>query len=162
FKGYLRIMEDALNRTRKAALIAASALVAASAAAVPITFAATASAETACEGAPWQSGEIYVGGDLVSHHQQEYRAKWWTTGEEPGTTGEWGVWELLGSCDGAPDPTDPTDPPTDEPTDPPIGDGDATLTGYWHNFDNDSTLMRLSDVPEEYDIVAVAFADAVA
>ena len=34
------------------------------------------------------------------------------------------------------------------------------LTGYWHNFDNDSTVLRLSDVPDEYDIVAVAFAEA--
>ncbi|WP_026923157.1 glycosyl hydrolase family 18 protein [Glycomyces arizonensis] len=152
-----------MNRTRRAALIAASALVAATAAAVPIAFATGASAEAACEGAPWRADEIYVGGDLVSHEDQEYRAKWWTTGEEPGTTGQWGVWEPLGACDGADDPTDPTDPPTtDEPTDPPTGDGDATLTGYWHNFDNGSGTMHLSEVPEEYDIIAVAFAEAVA
>ncbi|MDV6013938.1 chitinase [Haloechinothrix sp. LS1_15] len=31
------------------------------------------------------------------------------------------------------------------------------LTGYWHNFDNDSTVLRLADVPSEYDIVAAAF-----
>ncbi|QSB05276.1 chitinase [Natronoglycomyces albus] len=36
------------------------------------------------------------------------------------------------------------------------------ITGYWHNFDNGSTVLRLSDVPSEYDIVAVAFADEVA
>ena len=34
------------------------------------------------------------------------------------------------------------------------------LTGYWQNFDNGSTAIRLSDVPDTYDIVAVAFADA--
>ncbi|MBE2999808.1 chitinase [Nocardiopsis sp. HNM0947] len=33
------------------------------------------------------------------------------------------------------------------------------LTGYWHNFDNGSTVMPLADVPEEYNLVAVAFAD---
>ncbi|GAB3735818.1 chitinase [Nocardiopsis nanhaiensis] len=33
------------------------------------------------------------------------------------------------------------------------------LTGYWHNFDNDSTVMPLSDIPSEYNLVAVAFAD---
>ncbi|ADD40447.1 chitinase [Stackebrandtia nassauensis] len=35
-----------------------------------------------------------------------------------------------------------------------------TLTGYWHNFDNGSTVKRLSDVPAEYNIVAAAFAEA--
>jgi chitinase len=34
------------------------------------------------------------------------------------------------------------------------------LTGYWHNFDNGSTVLRLRDVPADYDLVAVAFADA--
>lgn len=34
------------------------------------------------------------------------------------------------------------------------------LTGYWHNFDNGSTVLRLSDVPAEYDLTAVAFAEA--
>ncbi|TQN30421.1 chitinase [Haloactinospora alba] len=34
------------------------------------------------------------------------------------------------------------------------------LTGYWHNFDNGSTTMPLSDVPEEYNLVAVAFAES--
>lgn len=50
-----------------------------------------------------------------------------------------------------------------ETTDTPPGIGavpSQALTGYWHNFDNDSTILRLSDIPAEYDLVAVAFADA--
>lgn len=43
----------------------------------------------------WVATKIYVGGDEVTHNGLRYRAKWWTTGEEPGTTGEWGVWLLL-------------------------------------------------------------------
>src|SRR4051812_26388430 len=35
-----------------------------------------------------------------------------------------------------------------------------TLTGYWQNFDNGAANLRLRDVPEAYDIIAVAFADA--
>ena len=35
-----------------------------------------------------------------------------------------------------------------------------TLTGYWHNFTNPATELRLSAVPDEYDVVAVAFATA--
>lgn len=34
------------------------------------------------------------------------------------------------------------------------------VTGYWQNFDNGATVQKLSDVPENYDIIAVAFADA--
>lgn len=36
-----------------------------------------------------------------------------------------------------------------------------TITGYWQNFDNGATNLRLRDVPDAYGIVAVAFADAV-
>jgi chitinase/chitodextrinase len=34
------------------------------------------------------------------------------------------------------------------------------LTGYWQNFDNGATDLKLSQVPTSYSIVAVAFADA--
>jgi chitinase len=37
-----------------------------------------------------------------------------------------------------------------------------TITGYWQNFDNGATNLRLRDVPSQYGIVAVAFADATA
>ncbi|MEU5238197.1 glycoside hydrolase family 18 protein [Streptomyces lydicus] len=34
------------------------------------------------------------------------------------------------------------------------------VTGYWQNFNNGATVQKISDVPGEYDIIAVAFADA--
>ncbi|GAB2724420.1 chitinase [Streptomyces bullii] len=34
------------------------------------------------------------------------------------------------------------------------------VTGYWQNFDNGARVQRISDVPSQYDIIAVAFADA--
>jgi chitinase len=34
------------------------------------------------------------------------------------------------------------------------------VTGYWQNFNNGATVQKLSDVPAQYDIIAVAFADA--
>jgi chitinase len=37
-----------------------------------------------------------------------------------------------------------------------------SLTGYWHNFTNPSTELRLRDVPDTYDVVAIAFAEATA
>src|SRR5690606_33557447 len=36
------------------------------------------------------------------------------------------------------------------------------LTGYWHNFDNGSVTMRLSEIPQAYNLVAIAFADNLA
>jgi chitodextrinase len=51
-----------------------------------------------CTGTAWKSSAIYVGGDTVSYGGHNWKAKWWTTGETPGTTGEWGVWQDLGAC----------------------------------------------------------------
>ncbi|WP_171163961.1 chitinase [Streptomyces sp. I05A-00742] len=34
------------------------------------------------------------------------------------------------------------------------------VTGYWQNFDNGAKVQRISDVQSQYDIIAVAFADA--
>ncbi|WP_328381394.1 cellulose binding domain-containing protein [Micromonospora zamorensis] len=76
------------------------------------------------------------------------------------------------ACGGGTPPTTPpptTSPPTTPPpttpppTDPPTGDlPKHLLTGYWHNFDNPAVELRLRDVPNEYDLVAVAFAEATA
>jgi hypothetical protein len=53
---------------------------------------------SACTAQPWSSTAIYVGGDEVSYDGHTWRAKWWTTDEVPGTTGEWGVWQDEGAC----------------------------------------------------------------
>ncbi|MCM0675877.1 cellulose binding domain-containing protein [Micromonospora phytophila] len=62
-----------------------------------------------------------------------------------------------------PPPTTPP-PTTPPPTSPPPNTGlpKHLLTGYWHNFDNPAVELRLRDVPTEYDVVAVAFAEATA
>ncbi|MGR5557158.1 immunoglobulin-like domain-containing protein [Vibrio fortis] len=61
---------------------------------------------------PWDANSVYVEGDKVSHDGHTWKAGWWTRGEEPGTTGEWGVWtkDSDASCGGeTPDPdVDPT------------------------------------------------------
>ncbi len=51
-----------------------------------------------CTAAPWSASAIYVAGNTVSYGGHTWKAKWWTTGETPGTTGEWGVWQDLGPC----------------------------------------------------------------
>ncbi|MFI2362008.1 glycoside hydrolase family 19 protein [Promicromonospora sp. NPDC019610] len=65
-----------------------------------------------CSAPAWSAGAVYVGGNLVTHAGASWRAKWWTQGETPGTTGEWGVWERVGTCDGGEPPVDP--PGTDD------------------------------------------------
>ncbi|MFJ7177194.1 chitinase [Streptomyces massasporeus] len=49
-------------------------------------------------------------------------------------------------------------------TSKPNGPGPAlpahAVTGYWQNFDNGATVQKLADVQAQYDIIAVAFADA--
>src|SRR5262245_23900547 len=58
-----------------------------------------------------------------------------------------------------PPPTSaPPPPPTSAPptTQPPTGQLPRHfLTGYWHNFVNPAVEMRLRDVPNEYDLIAV-------
>jgi chitinase len=36
------------------------------------------------------------------------------------------------------------------------------LTGYWHNFVNQATELKLSAVPDDYDLIAIAFGEATA
>lgn len=43
-------------------------------------------------GKGWDPKTIYTSGDKTTHKGKEWTAQWWTSGEEPGTTGEWGVW----------------------------------------------------------------------
>lgn len=50
------------------------------------------------------------------------------------------------------DPIEPPAPATDLP--------DRVLTGYWQNFDNGATCLKLADVPKEYNIICISFADA--
>ncbi|MFB2865935.1 immunoglobulin-like domain-containing protein [Aeromonas sp. MdU4] len=51
-----------------------------------------------CENS-WDAKKVYVGGDIVSHNGKTWLAGWWTQNEEPGTTGEWGVWRVQGDSD---------------------------------------------------------------
>ncbi|MFE7708201.1 chitinase [Streptomyces sp. NPDC057486] len=45
-------------------------------------------------------------------------------------------------------------------TDPGTSVPKHAVTGYWQNFNNGATVQKLSDVPANYDIIAVSFADA--
>lgn len=44
----------------------------------------------------WNSIRIYNEGEVVFHNGLFWEALWWTQGQEPGTTGQWGPWRLIG------------------------------------------------------------------
>lgn len=51
-----------------------------------------------CTAPAWNAATEYGGGSTVSQDGRQWKASWWTKGEKPGTTGEWGVWKDLGAC----------------------------------------------------------------
>ncbi|MDQ7806973.1 family 20 glycosylhydrolase [Amycolatopsis sp. A133] len=51
-----------------------------------------------CTDPAWSASQVYNGGNVVSHNGHKWMAQWWTQGEEPGTTGQWGVWKDNGAC----------------------------------------------------------------
>ncbi|MET9293499.1 chitinase C-terminal domain-containing protein [Streptomyces sp. NPDC003077] len=50
-----------------------------------------------CTVTAWDAATSYTGGTQVSHKGHNWKAKWWTKGEEPGSS-QWGAWEDLGGC----------------------------------------------------------------
>ncbi|GHI83592.1 glycoside hydrolase family 19 protein [Streptomyces xanthophaeus] len=91
-------------RRRALSLAAAAAVTAGLALTLPSSPAAAAAA---CAGS-WTSSAVYTNGQSASHNGHNWQAKWWTQGETPGTTGQWGVWSDQGACGGGggqdPDP----------------------------------------------------------
>lgn len=91
----------------------------------------TAYAQQACTQPAWAAASVYTAGNEVSHAGRAWRAKWWTQGEQPGSTGEWGVWADLGACTGQPTDPDPDPDPTDPPPTDPGPPGDGLVAGYF-------------------------------
>src|SRR4051812_23733628 len=160
-----------MKRSRSVVLATVAALAAGGAA---VYFSGTAGAAAACVPA-WSATQVYVGGNSASQNAHNYTAKWWTQNESPAThSGQWDVWADNGTCGGstpttaptttAPTTTRTTTPPTTGPTTtPPTGNGTLPahfLTGYWQNFYNGAAALKLAAVPSNYDLIAVAFADA--
>ena len=74
----------------------------------PSTPSNTGSAASGASGAcatPWSSTSIYTGGNLVSIAAINYRANWWTAGDNPssrsGPAGSGQPWTALGACSAA-------------------------------------------------------------
>ncbi|TVX94008.1 glycoside hydrolase family 19 protein [Paenibacillus agilis] len=81
---------------------------AAFAATAPLTQAA--SAQIANAPAPWSATQAYTAGSRVTYNGQVFEAKWWTQGETPNASNQWGAWKVV-SGGGQNDTVAPT-PPT--------------------------------------------------
>jgi chitinase len=104
-----------------------------------------ASAAVACAPA-WSSTAVYVKDNTVSYQSRNYTAKWWTQGEVPTASGEWGVWADKGACGGT---TPPTTPPPTGPTTPPTGTKMAAapyIYPGWGNPPAPSTVMNATGI----------------
>ncbi len=44
----------------------------------------------------WDATAVYTGGDQVTYAGKTWEAKWWTQGQDPSKSGEWGVWKEVG------------------------------------------------------------------
>jgi predicted chitinase len=88
-----------MSRKRIMASLAALVVAGALAIILPVS-----SASAAACAAAWNAATAYQGGATVSHSGHNWLAKWWTQGETPGTTGQWGVWSDQGACGGGTTP----------------------------------------------------------
>ncbi|WP_136775092.1 lytic polysaccharide monooxygenase [Chitiniphilus eburneus] len=49
--------------------------------------------------AAWTAANVYAAANTkVSYSGHNYQNKWWTQGDNPSQSGQWGVWEDLGTC----------------------------------------------------------------
>lgn len=90
-------------RRRALSMAAAAAVTLGLAVVLP---ASPAAAAPACAGS-WAASAVYTNGMSASYAGHNWQAKWWTQGETPGSTGQWGVWSDQGACGGGGQDPDP-------------------------------------------------------
>lgn len=81
--------------------------------------------------AVWNSASTYNGGQRVSYNGRNFEAKWWTQGNTPSASDQWGPWKDLGACGVTPtsSPTaTATVTPSATPTTSPTATPSATPT----------------------------------
>ncbi|HSC78765.1 MAG TPA: glycosyl hydrolase family 18 protein [Chitinolyticbacter sp.] len=68
----------------------------------------------------WNASTAYTGGQRVIFENAVYEAKWWTQGDNPGQSGEWGVWKKVAVSGPSPTPTVTPTGVTPTVTPPPV------------------------------------------
>ncbi|MDO5602706.1 MAG: glycosyl hydrolase family 18 protein [Oscillospiraceae bacterium] len=88
----------------------------------------------------WNAETVYTGGETVSYNGKLYKARWWTQGEQPGSTQD-GAWEDLLTADpnaaGTPQPDGVANVPIDASS-PKNSDTDTfKVVGYYPSWKPD-------------------------
>ena len=124
------------------------------------------------------SATAYTGGQQASVGGVNYKANWWTQGQNPSTNngpaGSGQPWTRVNVC-GAPAPGAGSCPLRSRPAPRPLplrrlprragpaptpGLVKHPLVGYWHNFTNPSgPTYPLSQVSNDWNVIVVAFGD---
>ena len=112
----------------------------------------------------WDASTTYNGGSTVIYESQGYEAKWWSQGDTPAQSGQWGVWKTTEACEGGapapnpdpepeppvPNPNPNPDPPAPEPNpDPTCTAEDFRVVGYspsWQGSANDIQYDKLTHI----------------
>lgn len=68
-------------------------------------------AGSTCTDPAWNATTAYSGGQRVSYNGKVYEARWWTQGDRPDQSGEWGPWKYISDCGGSPGDTSPPTAP---------------------------------------------------
>ncbi len=129
--------------------------------------------------ASWTAGTYYNIGDQIVYNGKVYQCRLAHTaldGWQP--DGVPALWLETGIADtgstGGDNGSGNNNPGTgSEDTTPPVDDNGTyeppvnvpglpkhILTGYWQNFNNGAKVLRISEVPETYNLIVVSFADA--
>jgi len=71
--------------------------------------------------AAWNSATAYNGGATVAYNGKKFTANWWTQGNTPSTTDQWGPWKYVGDCSSTVTATPTATPVGATPTPTPVG-----------------------------------------
>ncbi|GLS03175.1 hypothetical protein GCM10007860_03180 [Chitiniphilus shinanonensis] len=119
--------------------------------------------------AAWNSGTAYTGGQKVTYNGVNYEARWWTQGDNPAQSGEWGPWKNVGACGNTPTPTPVTPTPTPvtptptvtptpvTPTPTPVTPGSRMYVGYSSTWNTSLYDLTTSNIPSYFTHVNLAF-----
>ncbi|MBY6188167.1 lytic polysaccharide monooxygenase [Marinobacter hydrocarbonoclasticus] len=58
----------------------------------------------------WDPTAVYTEGDEVEYAGKRWKAHWWTQGDVPTESGQWGVWRPVGGTEEETDPGEPSEP----------------------------------------------------
>lgn len=89
-----------MKRNRLLSIVLSAVVLLASACQAPLDPGIGQGSARAVAAPQWDKAAIYLKSNLVSWNGHNWEAQWWTQGEEPGTTGEWGVWRDQGAYTG--------------------------------------------------------------